>query len=238
MFRTVFKADNGKKGSWTVLVADSEQLLFDGEPLFYDQDEKSRHVRPSLHEPEIEPTERHTAGTLEKSLSPLYKGGYTSRQPQKPARGGSRSARSRWQERRPTTAGLHRLRKCAHGITRRRLESLHWDNCRIDHQHDAAAGWVLKRLREGFHEDAIAGAYLAGLRRAHGFAVDLEAAHGSFSMASTLAEATRLLGRDRRCNGERISGFYDRRRRECAALVSMMMNTKDIIQQKTSSNRI
>src|SRR5210317_2069604 len=38
LFRTVFKHDNGSKGSWVVLVADAEQLLFDGEPLFHDID--------------------------------------------------------------------------------------------------------------------------------------------------------------------------------------------------------
>lgn len=227
LFRTVFKRDNGSKGSWVVLVASAAQLLFDGEPLFHDTDGKHRHVRPSLHEEEIEPTERtraESAGNEPKSLSPVFKGGYTSRHPQKPGRAGSQAARPwvrpRWQRQRITPEGLSRLRKCAHGITRRRLEPLHWDNCRITHNHAKAAGWALRRLREGFHEDDIARAYLRALRRAHGFAVDLEADHGSFTLASTFAEASRILSCDNLPTGERVSRFYDRRHAESEALLA------------------
>lgn len=129
-------------------------------------------------------------------------------------------AQPRWRRQRITPEGLSRLRKCAHGITRRRLEPLHWDNCRITHNHAKAAGWALRRLREGFHEDDIARAYLRALRRAHGFAVDLEAEHGSFTMASTFAEASRILSCDNLPTGERVSRFYDRRHAESEALLA------------------
>lgn len=236
LFRTVFKHDNGSKGSWVVLVADAQQLLFDGEPLFHDIDDKPRHVRPSLHEDEIQPTERVTAGKSQKSLSSVLKGGFTSRpQRQKPGRAGSGSARHsnrpRWRRCQPTREGDISLRRCAHGITRRRLEPLHWDNCRIDHRHLLVAGWVLKRLREGHHEDDIARAYQAALRRAHGFAVDFEADHGSFTLASTFAEASRLLSRDGLQVAERANAFYARRQREKGELVSL------IAAAETSSSR-
>lgn len=68
-FRTVFKHDNGSKGSWVVLFANEAELLFDQEPLFRTEGGRIRHIRPKLTETELTsekqghrmPQERRTA---------------------------------------------------------------------------------------------------------------------------------------------------------------------------------
>mgnify|MGYP000464367253 CR=1 FL=1 len=57
-FRTVFKHDNGPKGSWVVLFANEAELLFDHEPLFRTESGKIRHIRPKLTETEIKQQNR------------------------------------------------------------------------------------------------------------------------------------------------------------------------------------
>ena len=54
-FRTVFKHDNGRKGSWVVLFANEAELLFDQEPLFRTENGRIRHIRPKLTEDELSP---------------------------------------------------------------------------------------------------------------------------------------------------------------------------------------
>ena len=54
-FRTVFKHDNGRKGSWVVLFANEAELLFDQEPLFRTENGRIRHIRPKLTDQEVIP---------------------------------------------------------------------------------------------------------------------------------------------------------------------------------------
>ena len=244
-FRTVFKRDNGARGSWTVLVADTRQLLFDGEPLFRDVDNKPRHVRRHLRAPRIRPPERRQEAETTPDLArnhppattlPLKRitGPPTAEVTDtrilggKPAdhrintpggESGGQAPRKRppWRRQPITPAGLARLERKAHWISRHRLRPLHWDNCRIDYHHQAVFGFVLRCLRGGCRQDRIEWAYDQALHRAHGFAVDLEASHGAFTLASTFSHAYALL-RDGRTVGERVAGFYDRRRREVARI--------------------
>ena len=57
-FRTLWKHRPGRRGSWQVLASATDQLMFDGEPLFRSEDGRARHVRPSLREKPITPEKR------------------------------------------------------------------------------------------------------------------------------------------------------------------------------------
>lgn len=231
-FRIVFKHDNGPKGSWVVLVSDAQQLEFDGEPLHYTEDGRDRHVRPQLRSGEVpKPPEAVAAGqrlSRPRSECSPYVRETSSADISKHASGGSESVDRgggpsgpigrqekdpppQWRQKPISSEGRRKLRAVA-GYIAVDLEWIHWDNCRIDWKREPVAGWVYRQLRRGHSSRAISRAYERGLKSAHGWAVDKEARHGEFTLASTFAEASRRLDRDTRSVAQRATQFYAERR--------------------------
>jgi hypothetical protein len=122
----------------------------------------------------------------------------------------------RWRRKAITPEGERRLRRKAAAIVRR-LESLWWDNCKVDNPGEdpaarcGLAGMVFAAMREGHSEAAIRRAVDLALHRLHMTATD----RGErFTVASTITRARDVLARDRRGERERVIAFYDDRRRD------------------------
>lgn len=236
-FRTVWRHGKGRTGSWVVLVSEAEQLLFDKEPLFRTEDGRNRHIRPQQRQGEIpRPTRQEAPQRLRNgriwpskasrgesrgkganvSATP-YKGSTQQIADPNTAKAGSGREppingpppRPPWVRKPISQQGRRRLRAKA-GFVAETLEFEHWDACRIDFEREAVAGWVYAQLRTGHGEPKIRKAYRRGLKHAHSWAVDKES--HKFTPASTLAEASRVLDRDRRTEAERVAVIYDERR--------------------------
>jgi hypothetical protein len=257
-FRTVFKHDNGRKGSWVVLFANEAELLFDQEPLFRTEGGRVRHIRPKLTETELEPekqghrkpqerrtapgeynekgreSERLEANTGELSGSPckryIRRDSYgISADKIKHADSGGSSAsgnqfRHRWRSKPISGAGEQKLRRKAGAITRR-VSAIWWDNCKIANPAESAEaragimGFVLSAMKDGFTEAEITTAADLALHRLHMTATD----RGEwFTVASTITRARDVLARDKRTRRERITAFYDKRRKELEAVREAM----------------
>jgi len=142
--------------------------------------------------------DRHTRQDLrnpEVSATPIREGYYVTQQTLSPE-------------------GEKRLKLKAKCIARR-LEFVHWDNCKVDFEFNVAVGYVFGAMKDGWTEEQIADAYRIGLQRMHGTATDLGV---RFQAGSTINRARRFLDATRGTAGERMTEFY-RDRREIAAKV-------------------
>lgn len=263
-FRTVFKHDNGRKGSWVVLFANEAELLFDQEPLFRTENGRIRHIRPKLTAEEVKPEKRGHRRPQERRSQPgQYDETFTSGErseantgrnsefsnqggsacnryigrdsygvsavKNKHARSGGSSAtgnhfRHRWRTKPISGAGEQKLRRKAGAITRR-IGAIWWDNCKIENPGESAEaragimGFVLGAMREGFTEAEISGAADLALHRLHMTATDRGE---QFTVASTITRARDILAKDTRTKRERITAFYDNRKRDLEAVRAAM----------------
>lgn len=100
------------------------------------------------------------------------------------------------------------LKVKAHCISRR-LQAVHWDNCKVDYDFAIAVGYVHQAMIDGWSEEQIQNAYRTGLQRMHGTATDLGV---RFQAGSTINRARRFLDATEGSPGERIQEFYTDRR--------------------------
>jgi len=105
--------------------------------------------------------------------------------------------------------GEKRLRLKAKCIARR-LEFVHWDNCKVDHEFNVALGYVFGCLKDGWSEDQIATAYRIGVQRMHGTATDLGV---RFGPGSAINRARRYLDASGGTPEGRMRDFYLERRK-------------------------
>jgi len=116
------------------------------------------------------------------------------------------------------------LRRKAGAITRR-LSGIWWDNCKVADPVESTEaragilGFVLGAMRDGFTEAEITAAADLALHRMHMTATDLGE---FFTVASTITKAREILARDTRTRRERVTGFYDKRRRDLEAVRNAM----------------
>lgn len=265
-FRTVFKHDNGRKGSWVVLFANESELLFDQEPLFRTEDGRHRHIRPKLTDQEVNPEkqghringERRPAteqgddkgedcGRSQDNTGRSYSGGGSPCKPyigresvglsaDKYKHAGSSESkapgnrwRHRWRTKPISKQGEQRLRRKAGAITRR-IAAIWWDNCKIANPETSTEarsgimGFVLGAMREGFNEAEITAAADLALHRLHMTATD----RGErFTVASTITRARAILAKDTRTKAERITAFYEKRRRDLEAVREAMKEARN-----------
>lgn len=142
--------------------------------------------------------------------------------------GDFRASRGRWRHRWRTKpiseAGEQRLRRKAGAIVRR-LSRLWWDNCKVESPAESTEaragvmGFVMTSMKEGFTESEISAAVDLALHRLHMTATD----RGErFTAASTITRAKEILAKDTRTRRERVTSFYDQRRRDLEAVRAAM----------------
>ena len=92
-----------------------------------------------------------------------------------------------------------------------RLESSHWDNCKVEFSNRAAHCYALQALTDGHEEDRIISSYEQALFVRHGYAVDRAASSGKiifFNASSTIVKAAELLAKDGLDRRERMARWY------------------------------
>jgi hypothetical protein len=102
------------------------------------------------------------------------------------------------------------LKKKAFSL-QKRLESCHWDNCKVQFSNRAAHCYALGALVDGHEERRIISSYEQALFVCHGHAVDKAASSGKivfFNPSSTIVKAAALLAKDGLERRERISRWY------------------------------
>lgn len=102
------------------------------------------------------------------------------------------------------------LKKKAFSL-QKRLESCHWDNCKVEFSSRAAHCYALRALVDGHEERRIISCYEQALFVCHGHAVDKAAGCGTivfFNPSSTIVKAAALLAKDGLERRERIGRWY------------------------------
>ena len=87
--------------------------------------------------------------------------------------------------------GSKKIRARAHTV-KRRLASLHWDNCKVRFDEAVAFSFAAAALTAGFLEADIIAAYDRALHKNHGRATDCQAI---WDNGSTVSDARELLSR-------------------------------------------
>ena len=90
--------------------------------------------------------------------------------------------------------GNKKLRAKAHAV-KRRLQRLHWDNCKVRFDEAVAFSFASSALKAGFLDADIIAAYDRALHRNHGLATDSQ---DIWDTGSTVSDARRLLGQTSR----------------------------------------
>jgi hypothetical protein len=93
----------------------------------------------------------------------------------------------------------------------KRLESCHWDNCKVQFSSRAAHCYALRALADGHEERRIISCYEQALFVCHGHAVDNAASSGTivhFNASSTIFKASALLAKDGLERWERMGRWY------------------------------
>ena len=92
-----------------------------------------------------------------------------------------------------------------------RLESCHWDNCKVQFSSRAAHCYAFRALTDGHEERRIISCYEQALFVCHGHAVDKAASAGRivhFNSSSTIVNAAALLAKDGLDRRERMRRWY------------------------------
>jgi hypothetical protein len=90
--------------------------------------------------------------------------------------------------------GNKKLRAKAHAV-KRRLQRLHWDNCKVRFDEAVVFSFAVSALAAGFVESGIITAYDRALHRNHGRATDCQAI---WDIGSTVSDARGLLAQTSR----------------------------------------
>ena len=90
--------------------------------------------------------------------------------------------------------GNKKLRAKAHAV-KRRLQRLHWDNCKVRFDEAVVFSFAVAALTAGFLEADIIAAYDRALHRNHGRATDCQA---TWDTGSTVSDARQLLAKTSR----------------------------------------
>lgn len=96
----------------------------------------------------------------------------------------------------------------------RRLETSHWDNCKVKFSRRTAHCYAYQALTDGHEEARIISSYERALFVCHGFAVDRAASSGNiifFNASSTIVKAAALLAKDGLDRRERMARWYSSR---------------------------
>ena len=91
--------------------------------------------------------------------------------------------------------GSKKLGAKAHAV-KRRLQGLHWDNCKVRFDEAVAFSFAAAALKAGFLEADIVTAYDQALHQNHGRATDGQAI---WDNGSTVSDAQKLLAKTSRC---------------------------------------
>lgn len=182
------------RGVWVVLVALESRLLYDRLPLFDTAGGQSRLVRDWIRGEELARpctvTDKRdyirrniSRGDHIPSGAPWGGSSFGG--------GGKPPADALPPAYPPTRPGYY------HALARR-LQSEHWDNCKVNYLHRAAVGYVRRCLSAGVRPAAIIGAYSAALHECHAMATDRGLNSGDprlhYGPGSTLRRAYLMLG--------------------------------------------
>jgi hypothetical protein len=219
----------GRRAAWGVIVCEARKLRYDRCSLFYAEDGKRLHNYTTLGADgeKIEPTRqqpnRPRFRRRDDVLKPERSVGQVCDNPfkkedsfgiqQKDSYGAGRFvAQSRDEKQKPRAdCGRSRLARKAFSLLRR-LQSCHYDNCKVTFSSRTAYCYALRALMDGHDQERIVRRYDEALFICHGHAVDHAASTGKivfFNSASTVSKARKLLAKDGLTRAERVRRWYD-----------------------------
>jgi hypothetical protein len=112
-----------------------------------------------------------------------------------------------------------------------RLQSSHYDNCKVKFSRRTAHSYALRALIDGHDQERVLRCYEEALFICHGFAVDRSASAGKvvfFNPSSTVSKARKLLARDGLDRTARVRKWYDSNPRRSAPPGAALMSIEEV----------